>query len=92
MKKIITFISIFVLLSVVGPGGAQSSNLPGPGWVSGLQVQNIGTASATVRLIAYGQDGTSFLCEERSVAAGGQQPGLVIVIARCRLGSLVPLL
>jgi hypothetical protein len=67
MKKVFPiFILILVLVVAVSVVGA----LPGSGWKSGQQVQNIGGASAQVVLTAYDQSGTSFNCGTESVASG----------------------
>ena len=67
MKKTLPIIVIVVLLAVaVSVVGA----LPGSGWKSGQQVQNVGGSSAQVVLTAYDQTGTSFNCGTESVAAG----------------------
>jgi hypothetical protein len=67
MKKALPFIVIVLLLVVaVSVVGA----LPGSGWKSGQQVQNVGGANAQVVLTAYDQGGTSFNCGTESVASG----------------------
>lgn len=46
LKK--TFVLVLALLLVmVGIVSAQSGNLPGSGWWSGQQIQNVGTANAS---------------------------------------------
>jgi hypothetical protein len=44
--------------------------LPGSGWKSGQQIQNVGSASAKVVLTAYDENGQSFDCGEKTVAPG----------------------
>jgi hypothetical protein len=63
---------VFVLLALAGVtvAGAQS-NLPGSGWTSGQQIQNIGNSQATIVFTAYGQNGAAFDCGSQVVPAGG---------------------
>ncbi len=71
-KKIVPFFVLIVLLISVGLVAAQgNSKLPGSGWKSGQQIQNVGTDSASVSFVAYGTNGTSYLCGDRSVGIGG---------------------
>ncbi len=70
MKKLIPFIVVGVLLLAVGFVGAQGG-LPGSGWLSGQQIQNVGGSSASVSFMAYAPDGSSFDCGSRTVDAGG---------------------
>jgi len=49
---------------------AEGNTLPGSGWKSGQQAQNVGSASAKVVMTAYEQNGTSHDCGEKTVAAG----------------------
>lgn len=70
MKKFVPFIALLVLLLVVGLVGAQSDNLPGSGWTSGQQVQNVGTGNAKVTMTAYDENGTPDTCVEFTIAPG----------------------
>ena len=70
MKKLVPFIVIGVLLLAVGLVAAQTGNLPGAGWLSGQQVQNVGSASAKIAFTAYDQNGNPTSCDERNVPAG----------------------
>jgi hypothetical protein len=69
MKKTIPFVIVLVLLISVGLVFAQGG-LPGSGWKSGQQVQNVGNANAKVVLTAYEDDGTSHDCGEKTIAPG----------------------
>ena len=70
MKKVIPFVLVIVLLVSVGLVLAEGNNLPGSGWKSGQQAQNVGSASAKVVMTAYEQNGTSHDCGEKTIAAG----------------------
>ena len=51
-KKIFVLVLALLLISV-GIVSAQSGNLPGSGWWSGQQIQNVGSASTSVLFTAY---------------------------------------
>lgn len=68
----ISFVVVLVLFVFVGVLVASAqTNLPGSGWTSGQQIQNIGNGEANIVLTAYGQDGTEYDCGSHRVAAGG---------------------
>ncbi len=69
MKKVIPFVLVIILLVSVGLVFAQGG-LPGSGWKSGQQIQNVGNASAKVVLTAYEDNGTSHDCGEKTIAPG----------------------
>jgi hypothetical protein len=50
---------------------AAQSGLPGAGWESGQQIQNVGSGPANIIFTAYGQDGTSYDCGSSSSVAVG---------------------
>ena len=71
LKK--TFVLVLALLLVtVGLVAAQSGNLPGSGWWSGQQIQNVGTAQTSVLFTAYNAQGQPFTCGDVKPAAPGQ--------------------
>jgi len=78
MRRVITIQVILVaLLSTLVLGGASAAeplgqgSLPPGGWVSGTQVQNVGTAPATVMLVYHSEDGsTTYNGAAQSVAPG----------------------
>lgn len=71
MKKVLPLFVLVVVLLTVGIVAAQSGGLPGAGWKSGQQIQNVGADSAKVVFTAYGQNGTSYACgAERTLASG----------------------
>jgi hypothetical protein len=69
MKKVIPFVLVIVLLISVGLVFGQGG-LPGSGWKSGQQIQNVGNSNAKVVLTAYEENGTSHDCGEKSIAPG----------------------
>lgn len=72
MKKVgIVLVLMLVMLIGVGLVAAQGSNLPGSGWRSGQQIQNLGTSNAAVVFTAYNMQGAPTACGEKSVPPGG---------------------
>ena len=70
-KKILVLVLALLLVSV-GAVSAQSGNLPGSGWWSGQQIQNVGTASTSVLFTAYDGQGQDFPCGPAKSAGVGQ--------------------
>ncbi|MEZ4515379.1 MAG: hypothetical protein R3C44_00580 [Chloroflexota bacterium] len=69
-KKILLIVSV-LLVALIGVGlVAAQSELPGSGWKSGQQIQNIGSASATIVFDAYDTNGTPTNCGSQSAAPG----------------------
>ena len=71
MKKTLVLV-LALLLVTVGIVSAQSGNLPGSGWWSGQQIQNVGTANASVLFTAYDDQGNDYSCGDAKSAAPGQ--------------------
>jgi hypothetical protein len=69
MKKLIPFIVLVVVLVTVGLVAAQGG-LPGSGWKSGQQIQNVGAADAKVVFTAYDLSGASFNCGDKTIVSG----------------------
>jgi len=71
MKKRIVSLSLALALivSVVGAVSAQTG-IPGAGWWSGEQVQNVGTATANIVVTAYDASGAATFTSSQSVVAG----------------------
>ena len=72
MKKLrILALVAIVAMMVANMAAAQGiSNLPGGGWWSGQQVQNVGDADATISIVAYDKDSTDMYDDEQTVASG----------------------
>jgi hypothetical protein len=63
---------VFLFLTLCGvQWAAAQSNLPGSGWTTGQQFQNVGDGPAEITLTAYDQDGLSFDCGSQTAAHGG---------------------
>lgn len=70
MKKALYFV-VGVLAVLSFSLVAAQSGLPGAGWESGQQIQNIGGGPANIIFTAYGTDGTSYDCGSSSGVAVG---------------------
>lgn len=73
MKKvrILALVLVAALLSMNLASAQEISNLPGSGWWSGEQVQNVGDADATVHITAYDIDSTDTYESDQTVPPGG---------------------
>lgn len=72
-RRLLTMLAILLLCSMVwgvvwaqGPVGPQ--DLPGGGWITGTQVQNVGTGNAIIVMTVYGQTSGQWELTETSVA------------------------
>lgn len=68
MKKYLVLVLAIALLATFGLAMAQQ--LPGSGWESGQQVQNIGDGEATISFLAYSSAGASTDCGTQSADPG----------------------
>lgn len=69
-KKNLTVFALFIVLLIgVGLVAAQGQ-LPGSGWKSGQQIQNVGTANASIVFQAFDTSGAPFSCGSDNVAPG----------------------
>ncbi len=73
MKKLRVFALVAVVAMLVASfASAQGiNNLPGGGWWSGQQVQNVGDAESNIQIMAYGKDGGEPISASETVAPGG---------------------
>jgi hypothetical protein len=69
-KKTLTVFALLIVLLVSVSLVAAQGQLPGSGWKSGQQIQNVGTANASIVFQAYDGSGTSFACGSDNVAPG----------------------
>jgi hypothetical protein len=69
MKREILAASALVLVMALVLTSTALAELPGSGWWSGEQVQNVGGTDATVQITAYGSSG-NYSGDERTVASG----------------------
>jgi hypothetical protein len=65
--KILTSITVLALLLV---GAVSAQGIPGSGWWSGEQVQNVGTSTANVVISAYASGGAQIYQNTTSLATG----------------------
>ncbi len=70
-RRIMYAVLMAVLLTgAVAIVGAQSQ-LPGNGWTTGFQFQNVGSAPTDVLLVAYDQNGVAYDCGVKNAVSGG---------------------
>lgn len=82
MKKILLFVGSAVALLTFGLVAAQSG-LPGAGWQSGQQIQNVGAGPANISLVAYSLTGTSFDCASNTNVATGSSVTYLLNATDC---------
>jgi hypothetical protein len=70
MKKIVSALSVIVVLSVFVSAVVAQTGIPGSGWWTGEQVQNVGTATANIVVTAYDKNSTTTYGSSQSLAAG----------------------
>lgn len=70
MKKYMVLGVLLLILISVSLVVADANTLPGSGWNSGQQIQNVGSGDATVLLTVYSETGTSASCGEQTIGAG----------------------
>jgi hypothetical protein len=70
----LTLATVLVLsvlaVSVVGAQGPSGQDLPGGPWVTGTQIQNVGTGNASIVMTVYGQTSGEWSLTENNVAPG----------------------
>ncbi len=70
-KKTLSVFAILLVVLVSVSLVAAQGQLPGSGWKSGQQIQNVGSADASIVFQAYGPTGTPYNCGSQSAAPGG---------------------
>jgi hypothetical protein len=70
MKKLSIIMLMLLLVLSVGLVSAGPNDLPGNGWTSGQQIQNVGNASGVVNLTAYDQAGAPTNCGDQPLDPG----------------------
>jgi hypothetical protein len=67
------FLTVLVLLIVVlvSVSLVAAQNLPGSGWQSGQNIQNLGTGNASIIFQAYDENGVQYSCGSKPVGPGG---------------------
>ncbi len=69
-KKTLTVFALLVVVLVSVSLVAAQGQLPGSGWKSGQQIQNVGNANASIVFQAYDTSGNPFACGSDTVAPG----------------------
>jgi hypothetical protein len=69
-KKVITISALMLILLTAVSLVAAQAQLPGSGWKSGQQIQNVGSSSASIVFQAYNQTGTATNCGSKNAAPG----------------------
>lgn len=70
MKKTVFSVLVAVVLIFSMVGGNAFAALPGSGWVTNIQVQNVGTDQAAVVVTSYA-GGTSYASAQKNAPVGG---------------------
>lgn len=88
-KRLLIVVAVALALLVsVGLIAAQGSNLPGSGWWSGQQIQNLSkTSNASVVFTAYNLSGTPTNCASKAAPPGGSVNYLMTSAADCPVGA-----
>jgi hypothetical protein len=68
-KKVMLFVALTVL-TVLAVGTTFAQGIPGSGWWSGEQVQNVGTTTATISITAYDSASVSTYVTSTQVTSG----------------------
>ena len=73
-RKLLALLTLLLLLSsLAGAASAQEPDiqtLPGGGWITGTQVQNVGSGNATIMMTVYGQSSGEWDLSYTDVAVG----------------------
>lgn len=86
MARKVTIMFVLVgLLAAVSLAAAQVG-IPGTGWTTGMQFQNVGNGSAAVRLYLYTPQGNTIDCGEKNAPPGGSVNYLIE--ANCLLSGV----
>lgn len=72
-KKAISVFTVLVISLLVTMMALAQSNLPGGGWWSGQQVQNVGNDAATIMITAYDKGSSATYDTQDTVAAGASK-------------------
>jgi len=70
MNKKLASIFCAIVVTVLVASSASAQGIPGSGWWSGEQLQNVGTGTATINVTAYDKNGSSTYQANSSLAAG----------------------
>jgi len=73
MKRKVSLIAGMVMVVVLLLANVASAQLPGGGWWSGEQIQNVGDSEATIVVTAYDKDSTATYDATDTVAVGASR-------------------
>jgi len=69
-KRLLPIMATIVVLSMLASTALAQTGIPGTGWWSGEQVQNVGTATANIVVTAYDMSSNTTFSSSQSVASG----------------------
>jgi len=69
-KTLLSVVATITVLALLASVAVAQTGIPGSGWWSGEQVQNVGTATASIVVTAYDMSGASTFSSSQSVAVG----------------------
>jgi hypothetical protein len=69
-KKIVLVSALVIVLAITATVAVAQSGIPGSGWWSGEQVQNVGTSTANIVVTAYDKNGAATYSSSVTVTAG----------------------
>ena len=70
MKKVASLVLTMIIVMAVASVAFASGNIPGTGWWSGEQIQNVGTGTGTVTITAYDAESPATYDASKDIAAG----------------------
>jgi hypothetical protein len=69
-KKLLPIVATIAVLAVLASVAVAQTGIPGTGWWSGEQVQNVGTATANLVVTAYDKNGAATFTSSQTAAVG----------------------
>jgi hypothetical protein len=69
-KKILSILAVFIVLAIVVSMAQAQTGIPGSGWWSGEQVQNVGTSTANIVVTAYDKNSLATYTSSTTVTVG----------------------
>ena len=90
-KRMFSVLTAFAVLALVVGVVVAQTGIPGTGWWTGEQVQNVGTATANVVVTAYDKNGALTYTASQTATVGSTSVSRRPTSPVCRLVSLVRL-
>ncbi len=69
-KRTLSVVVAMIVLAIVVSGVGAQSGIPGSGWWTGEQVQNVGTATANIVVTAYDKNGALTYTASQTITVG----------------------